>query len=92
MKYADKFGRYDTELLQMARAILVNVENGNHDSSRKIMLLDTVISKLDRVIEEHGERMNQDKIEDNPISRDFMKGIEQPEFGFQKETTDADTV
>lgn len=77
MKYVDKFGRYDTELLEKARANLVNVEEANYDSSRKIMLLDTVISKLDRVIEEHGERMNQDKIEDNPIYRDFnMDGKE----------------
>ena len=76
MKYADRFGKYDTELLNKAREILANVENGNYDSSRKIMLLDTVISKLDRVIEEHGDWLNQNTIEDNPIYRDFIKGIE----------------
>lgn len=53
---APRYGKYDTNLLKKAREILNNVYTLNFDSSRKTKLLGTVINKLDRILEEFGER------------------------------------
>lgn len=49
------FDRYDTEKLKGARKILSTVYEQNFDNSRKIMLLNTVIAKLGKIILEFGE-------------------------------------
>lgn len=58
IKFGDdlRYGKYDTDLLKKAREILQNVYEANYDSSRKTKLLGTVINKLDRILEEFGER------------------------------------
>lgn len=51
------FGKYDTELLENAREKLFNVYNANYmPSDRKVRLLETIINKLDRLLEEYHER------------------------------------
>lgn len=58
IKFGDdlRYGKYDTDLLKRAREILQNVYAVNYDSCRKTKLLGTVINKLDRILEEFGER------------------------------------
>lgn len=49
------FGKYDTQILIQARRNLENVFSVNYQpSSRKSALLDTIISKLDRLLKEYG--------------------------------------
>ncbi len=61
IKFGDDlhYGKYDTELLKKAREILQNVHGANYDASRKTKLLETVINKLDRILEEFGEKRTQ---------------------------------
>ena len=58
IKFGDDlhYGKYDTDQLKKAREILNNVYMVNFDSGRKTKLLETVINKLDRILEEFGER------------------------------------
>lgn len=58
IKFGDglRYGKYDTNLLKRAREILNNVYAVNYDGGRKTKLLGTVINKLDRILEEFGER------------------------------------
>ena len=57
MKYADRFGKYDTELLMAAKEKLFNVYSANYiPSSRKTRLLETIIDKLENLINEFGEK------------------------------------
>lgn len=58
IKFGDdlRYGKYDTNLLKRAREILQNVYAVNYDGGRKTKLLRTVINKLDRILEEFGER------------------------------------
>lgn len=58
IKFGDdlRYGKYDTDLLKKAREILQNIYAVNYDSSRKTKLLGTVVNKLDRILEEFGER------------------------------------
>lgn len=58
IKFRDdlRYGKYDTDLLKRAREILQNVYAVNYDGGRKTKLLGTVINKLDRILEEFGER------------------------------------
>lgn len=49
------FCKYDTETLIQARRFLLNVFNAtSKPSSRKTALLETIISKLDRLLNEYG--------------------------------------
>ena len=58
IKFGDglRYGKYDSDLLKRAREILQNVYTVNYDSSRKTKLLGTIVNKLDRILEEFGER------------------------------------
>lgn len=49
------FDLYDTKRLKEAHQLLVDVYNYNYDSSRKCKLLATIIRKVERLIEKHGE-------------------------------------
>ena len=49
------FDAYDTERLKKAEETLRAVYNYNYDNSRKCVLLDTIIRKLNKLIFEHGE-------------------------------------
>lgn len=49
------YGKYDTQILIQARRNLVNVYSINYQSSsRDTALLETIISKLDRLLKEYG--------------------------------------
>jgi len=51
----DCYGKYDTQILIQARRNLVNVYTVNYQSSsRDTALLETIISKLDRLLKEYG--------------------------------------
>jgi len=51
----DCYGKYDTQILIQARRNLVNVYTVNYQSnSRDTTLLETIISKLDRLLKEYG--------------------------------------
>jgi len=50
-----QFDRYDTQKLEEVRATLQKVYDYNYDSSRKVKLLETIISKLDKLIADYGE-------------------------------------
>ena len=58
IKFRDdlRYGKYDTDLLKRAREILQNVYAVNYDCGRKTKVLGTVVNKLDRILEEFGER------------------------------------
>ena len=58
VKFGDdlRYGKYDTDLLKRAREILQTLYAVNYDGGRKTKLLGTVINKLDRILEEFGER------------------------------------
>lgn len=49
------YGKYDTQILIQARRNLMNVYGINYQpSSRDTALLETIISKLDRLLKEYG--------------------------------------
>lgn len=48
------FDEYDTKKLKKALVLLNEVYEFNYDSSRKEKLLDTVIRKLDYVLDQYG--------------------------------------
>ena len=48
------FDLYDTQKLKQAHEQLTTIYNYNYDNSRKCRLLETIINKLERLIEEHG--------------------------------------
>ena len=50
------FDEYDTKKLEKARVLLSQVYDFNYDSSRKSRLLDTVIRKLEYVLEQYGDK------------------------------------
>lgn len=51
----DCYGKYDTQILIQARRNLVDVYSSNYQpSSRDTALLETIISKLDRLLKEYG--------------------------------------
>lgn len=49
------FDIYDTKKLKEAKLNLEAVYNYNYDNSRKCKLLDTIIRKLEILIEQHGK-------------------------------------
>ena len=54
-----KFTKYDTPLLQKALEILQNVYRATRNSWRRSKLLETVVSKLEQVIEEYGDTTDE---------------------------------
>ena len=48
------FDLYDTQKLKQAHEQLTAVYDSNYDKGRQCKLLETIIHKLERLIEEHG--------------------------------------
>lgn len=50
------YNKYDTNLLQQARELLNKVYELNYDNSKPTKRLETIISKLENLITEFGEK------------------------------------